>query len=253
MDATANYQLWERQDIAQVYTEPQALQPAEQSIVHALRSILPKARMLDMGVGAGRTTAHFAPLVADYRAMDYSAAMVETTRQRFPALRERITVVDARDMHGYDSESFDFVLFSYNGIDYVSPEDRVQALREMVRVTKPSGFLAFSTHNLHCAIPPIFDFNREDGIRYGVRRTITRLRFEASNPTFRLLRNGRNAMAVRDPAHDFGLSTLYVDPAAQVQQLHALGLWDVHLYGKNGQRVSTDTADPGVYFLARRH
>jgi SAM-dependent methyltransferase len=180
--------------------------------------------------------------------------MVEATAKRFPELRDgRLRVADARNLSGYASSVFDVVLFSYNGIDYISPEDRLRALREMVRVTATGGTIAFSSHNLRCAIPKVFDFNREDGIRYGVRRTLTRLRFESANPTLRWTRHRKDAMWVRDPAHGFGLQTLYVDPAAQVRQIEALGLTDVTLYGQDGQIVKGETTSPGVYYSARKH
>jgi ubiquinone/menaquinone biosynthesis C-methylase UbiE len=53
-------------------------------------------RLLDVGVGAGRTARQFAELSYEYVGTDFSSAMVETCRARFPQFR--FEVGDVRDL-----------------------------------------------------------------------------------------------------------------------------------------------------------
>ena len=52
--------------------------------------------------------------------------------------------------------SYDFVLFSYNGIDHLELPERERALIEMKRVLRPGGLMAFSSHNANF-LPVVVD------------------------------------------------------------------------------------------------
>lgn len=110
--------------------------------------VSPDSALLDIGVGAGRTTVHFEPRVAQYCAIDYSAEMLRAFRARFPAIPEKsVVLADARALPFYDG-TFEQALFSNNGLDYVSRADRGRVLTEVRRVLKPGGYFLFSTHNI---------------------------------------------------------------------------------------------------------
>ncbi len=64
--------------------------------------------MLDIGVGGGRTTRHFAPLARTYLGVDYSAAMIARCKREFPSFR--FAVADARRLAFAADESYDLVL-----------------------------------------------------------------------------------------------------------------------------------------------
>ena len=132
------------------------LKDCEQPILDLLRSEgLAEMRMLDLGVGGGRTTIHFAPHAREYHGIDSSAALVEACRRRFahegwPHITW--TVADARDLP-YESGFFDFVMFSWNGLDLVGDEhDRMRALLEIRRVLAPGRRFFFAAHNLENAL-----------------------------------------------------------------------------------------------------
>lgn len=107
-------------------------------------------KMLDIGVGGGRTTVHFAPLVRQYVGVDYAANMVEACEERFPDREDHISFgeADARYMNQFPAGTFNFIILSYNGIDNIAHDDRLLALKEINRVGKSGGVFAFSTHNL---------------------------------------------------------------------------------------------------------
>ena len=107
--------------------------------------------MLDVGVGGGRTTVHFAPLVGSYVGIDYSETMIAACRERFEETPGQLTfqVEDVRSLPAFGDGSFDFVLFSYNGLDYIPHDGRREALAEIRRVLGRGGRFALSTHNLN--------------------------------------------------------------------------------------------------------
>jgi SAM-dependent methyltransferase len=114
----------------------------------AIELVAPDVRgrsILDIGVGAGRTVSLFTLLSSDYRAIDYSPTLVEACRSSFP--NRDIQVGDARDLSRFDDGTFALVVFSFNGLDSVSHDDRQIVLREMHRVLTPGGYLVYSTLN----------------------------------------------------------------------------------------------------------
>src|SRR3989344_1152446 len=143
----SNKQAYGSDRSVQSFGANETLQASERTILEILRPKLPDMAMLDIGVGAGRTTVHFAPLVREYRGFDYADGMVKEARKRFPHVR--FEVADATDMKEFPDHSFDFLLFSYNGIDCLSSEKRIRVLKEVCRVGKTKGYFCFSSHNIY--------------------------------------------------------------------------------------------------------
>ena len=82
----------------------------------ALSSILPKVknkRILDIGVGAGRTVAALREISADYVGVDYVQEMVDHCRSRFPGVR--FEKADARSLPQFADASFDLIVFDWDG------------------------------------------------------------------------------------------------------------------------------------------
>lgn len=125
------------------YESMVGLLPAEVELFE--RHIGPRDRVLDLGVGAGRTTAALAERSASYVGLDYAAAMVESCRTRFPDLD--FVDGDASDLAMFRDNEFDVVVFSFNGIDCIIPaEGRSRCLAEIHRVLVPGGRLILSSH-----------------------------------------------------------------------------------------------------------
>jgi len=107
--------------------------------------------ILDIGCGVGRTTIHLHNMGFKIVGIDISEPMIEKAKCLNPSIDFRLG--NACDLN-FDSEIFDYTLFSFNGIDYIYPEkNRLRVLREINRCLKPGGLFVFSTHNSWWIIP----------------------------------------------------------------------------------------------------
>lgn len=250
-----NKKVFESNSIVKHYLGQENLYPAEQGIYRVLADQLSSMRMLDIGMGGGRTTLHFAEKVREYFGVDYSSPLVEGCRTKFSKLAGNITFacMDVRDLSEFGNASFDFILFSYNGLDYIVPEDRSMAMKEMRRLLKPGGYLCFSSHNL-----PGYGRNRfaifSQPVQW-IRRALilTILRILNGNPI--TVRSRAFAM-IRDDGLRFRLKLYYTSPSKERILLADLGLEQSQMFGMDGRSIQVETDDKQIhddwiYFLSR--
>jgi ubiquinone/menaquinone biosynthesis C-methylase UbiE len=141
----ANFDLYNTPRAVGVYSRMTGLSRAETAILRGIEARLPSMDVLDLGVGAGRTTRAFASIARTYVGVDFASPMVDACRAKYPALDFR--VADARDLSIFPDESFDFVLFSFNGVDCLAFDHRSCVFNEVRRVLRPGGTFVFSSHN----------------------------------------------------------------------------------------------------------
>ncbi len=227
-----NHKTYSTPGVVQYYTELKQLQPAETTILKWLKPRLSQMKMLDIGVGGGRTTQHFAPLVGEYIGIDYSEKMIAACQKRFSGGDSaqripygnrgiRLEVCDARDLSRFPENYFDFILFSFNGIDFIPHSDRLQVFEQIRRVGKPGGYFYFSTHNLQAMAP---EFNWQKHLSFNPIVTYVNLVMwgflRLCNPGITGDRLKSSGYAIlRDESHNFRLQTYYIRPQEQVQQL----------------------------------
>jgi ubiquinone/menaquinone biosynthesis C-methylase UbiE len=94
--------------------------PAERVLFEKLSAKIANLKILDIGVGGGRTTKYLLPISSDYTGVDYVPEFIARVKRKYE--KGNFLVSDARDLKEFTDGSFDFVLFSYNGIDVVSPK-----------------------------------------------------------------------------------------------------------------------------------
>lgn len=140
--------IYNQKKISKDYAQRDYLSEAEIQIIEDLKQYLPKFNMLDMGVGGGRTTGYFLPMVNSYIGADYAPNMIAECRKKYRN-KKIFEVVDVRNMSKFSDNMFDFILFSYNGIDSFDLKDRETALGEIKRVLKNEGLFCFSSHNIN--------------------------------------------------------------------------------------------------------
>lgn len=197
--------------------------PGEEVALRIVAPLVRSKRILDLGVGGGRTVGLLALLTEQYVGVDYSPGMVAACQARYPDKDFR--VVDARDMSMFEDGSFEFVFFAGSGIDTVDEQDRKKVYKEIQRILTNDGIFVFSTLNkdgcsyaespfqFHRPGQP-FDRSRRAAIRFILRNASDPLRLP------RRYRNWRSAKRRRVQgegwaicamaAHDFILMNHFV-------------------------------------------
>jgi ubiquinone/menaquinone biosynthesis C-methylase UbiE len=164
----------------------------------------------------------------------------------------------------FENNYFDFILFSWNGIDTMSHDDRLKVLQEIIRVGNEGGLFCFSSHNLQ---------NFEEGgailssnpIRMSWR-TLRYFLITSKNKDFKKLKNKKYAVIKdlsyidelfvihyspnpirmlwrifkllneKDGAHMF--ENYYIKPVEQIKQLKDLGFKNIKIYSlDNGNEI----------------
>ncbi len=256
----ANQTTYESADVVRYYTQLQQLQPAEASILALLQVQLAQMTMLDIGVGGGRTTQHFADVVASYIGIDYSADMIAACQKRFSQVDSSISlrVGDARQLSQFADDSYDFILFSYNGIDSMSHADRLNLFQEVSRIGRSNGYFCFSSHNLD-VFERDFDWRQQvswNPLSTYVNLVMWGLLHLFNFPIGRQQLQPVNHAILRDESHNFRLKQYYIRPQAQLAQLPAQ-FSDVQVYSwKSGLELKTEAersacSDRWLYYLCR--
>jgi ubiquinone/menaquinone biosynthesis C-methylase UbiE len=256
MGIASNKDAYEADDVVSSYSESTELQKPEVTILHELGNDLRNMRMLDIGVGGGRTTLHFSQIAKEYVGIDYSVNMIASCKARLSSFAGKVSfrVCDVRDMSMFGDCAFDFVLFSFNGIDYLPHGDRLQALQEMRRVAKHGANVCFSTHNIRSLVGWIPLPRPCANAGEMVRRTSRYLRHVSRNRRHRKLAAEKYAV-VDDGAYQSRFRTYYILPSEQLKQLGELGFEDVRVFSLQSGREVVDTSrlddsgDAWLYYL----
>ena len=221
----SNRKTYAMPSIVRYYTQLNRLQPAEKTILRLLKHQLPTMTMLDLGVGGGRTTQYFSPKVAKYIGVDYCPEMIAACQKRFGRSQSNSSisfhVADARNLSRFEDNSFDFILFSFNGIDYIPHGDRLTVFKEVCRVGKPGGYFFFSSHNLQ-GIEREFDWKKHLSFNFlsAYVNLVMFIFLRIFNRSFSYQKLQDLPYAIlRDESHNFRLNTYYIRPEEQLKQL----------------------------------
>ena len=250
-----NRAAWEEPEVVDYYVDREFLYGPEDVIASALRDQFKPETFLDIGVGTGRTTPFFAPLVGEYVGIDYSQKMIDVCRKKFAAnsWNVRFCVGDVRGMNELLNEYFDFILFSYNGIDYINHEGRLAALSEIRRVLKKGGHFFFSAHNA-TTVRKMFSLQLNQNPGKWIRNLSDYFRLRRNNRTRQNLLD-QDIVWFNDGAHDFRLLTYYIRPSRQIEQLREFGFDDVRVFELSGKELTyeelTSPDDKWLYYLAK--
>lgn len=237
-------------------TYSEELLTAEKVILQRIRGQIQGKKILDLGVGGGRTTPALLDISQDYIGMDYSSGMVEACRIKFPGIQ--FIQGDARQISSLFNDQFSLVLFSLNGIDYVAHQDRQKIYSEVAKVLQPGAFFLFSSHNLR-------DYPNKPWQKWHIDRNSftspARNLYHTLKSTLTYIRHYRNqaihdghAMLL-DPGQGYRLLSYYIDPREQIAQLDPFGFHDVKVFDRWGNEVNAgsvelDHVNP-VHYLAK--
>ena len=138
---------WEKPEVVSNYTsEPVLFRGERLAFERYYLNGLQGQHVLEIGCGGGRVTHFLHKMGASVVAVDISENMINAASAIYPEIEFR--VMNAESL-GFEEESFDLVVFSFNGLDCLYPKDaRMRALQEVFRVLRPGGNFVFSHHNL---------------------------------------------------------------------------------------------------------
>ena len=241
-----NREVYLDQQIIKEYVDQDYLFAPEQKVVEILKDRLSDFTMLDIGVGAGRTTTHFAPLVKRYEGIDYSEEMLGICKKRFSGSDNNINLQlgDMRSLDMFDDNTFDFTLISYNAISALTHEDRLKTFSEVKRVGKPAGYFYFSAHNLQWVPRVLLNFTRQISWTHPKVTYWNLLKwlkaYKHNDPAVIKHLQDLPYAIINDGAHDFRLLHYYIKPREQVRQLSDY-FTDIRVFGHDGHELVGDS------------
>ncbi|MBN1198351.1 MAG: methyltransferase domain-containing protein [Bacteroidales bacterium] len=251
-----NKKLYESEQIVNSYVQYQSLDKPEETIIRMFYDQWKEMSLLDIGIGVGRTTGHFAPLVREYTGVDYSEQMIRKCRERFASFPQYIfKVLDMRNLDGITDASMDFVLCDFNSLDYIPLEGRIMSLKEVWRVLKPGGNFLFSSHNI-LGLKDQYVFKSELSMKKKLVNPIKYLSIRLVNKSFAKIDQSDHQF-ILDGSHRFRTKTFYIKTQTQINQLRAAGFEVISVYSIfTGEPLTeaeyTTLHDPWFYYFCRK-
>ncbi len=211
--------------------------------------------VLDIGVGAGRTSIYLAPLARRYEGIDFSPTLVNYLQKVMPTISTRL--LDMRNMDCFPAESFDFVFASNNVLDDVGHAARLETISEVRRVLRPGGIFIFQAHNRAYKeageLPRlVFVRNPITQLRIivrWIRQLINHMKigkFRETNRDFAIL---------NDIGHDFSCLHYYIAPEIQRRQLldnHFEVMEIVDKFGGQVKENENERESPALIYVGKR-
>ena len=258
----ANRSTWRSAKLIDVFTHREGFSDTgeERALMWAAEHGGGDGAILDIGVGGGRTVPILRSLSEDYVAVDYLPEMVEATRLRFP--EARVESADARTLSQFDDASFALVVFSYNGIDGLSHEDRADVFSAVNRVLAPGGAFVYSTHNLDHPVAgrPPWDRSRLPGRITARSLAGWALRMPRRSLSYsrlrRLTASGENWAILVGASYEYSVVGHYVTLEEALRELSQAGFEPAaQVYGTAGDelRPGADTrGSEWIHVIARK-
>src|SRR5690606_33195105 len=136
---------------------------------------------------------------------------------------------DARDLSKFPPSSFDLIVFSFNGIDYVDHADRLKILKEIRRLLAAGGAFAFSSHNRDAPLKGAWDLahfknaSLKKPLGFAKRSLIYLAGIVNSRRNAKKETHTPEYAILNDEAHEYSLLTYYISVGNQIKQLKECG------------------------------
>lgn len=253
-----NERIWNRKDVAREHRSKTDLFKAESFIFDHLAEEFRDKAILDIGMGAGRTTRQLLNISKKYIGIDYSQKMVCAARHAFPGVE--LLEMDARNLSVFAKGQFDLICFSFNGIDYASHNERLEMLTQIHSVLRDDGAFIFSSHNRDSEVLPAYHLrhmrSRLSANPVQVAKGLVVYLLGIYNSA--RLKSGevhaREYAIINDPSYAYGLLVYYISLEQQLLQLTTLGFRDIISFGLDGEVLQPNSTYNGswIYYVARK-
>ncbi|XAS77952.1 class I SAM-dependent methyltransferase [Dermatophilaceae bacterium Sec6.4] len=260
-----NSPVWAR--VVQDYAELSSwTDPGEMIVISDLADTVRGHRILDVGVGAGRSAWFLRLLSQDYLGIDYTPEMVQVARRMRPAVH--FEVMDARHLVDIADGTCALVIFTHAGLDSLDHQGRAEALSEFRRVLAPDGVLVYSTLNragefYRCGPGPVAPPGQRVG-PYSTARFAARAALRPRSHVRGFVNVRRNQSRFADhgdwavdtmPTHDWSLLVHYVTTGRATAEVEEAGLEVTRLVSREGEDLpmeSSDSSTAWFHVVARK-
>ena len=128
------------------YNKEEILSKTEERVLKNISSKKYK-KVLDIGCGCGRTTVKLKKRGFDVIGIDYVKEYIDVAKRKSPDIKYRVMDALKLDKH-FKAESFDFVLFSFNGLDGIYPHNKRKiVLKQIKKILRKGGIFLYQSHN----------------------------------------------------------------------------------------------------------
>ena len=251
-----NQEVYNNESTVRDYIDHDYFPEPEKKILEIITGTHQLKKMLDIGVGAGRTTKYFAQHFNEYLGIDFSEKMIEACTKRFSGTSYLFKKGDATNLSFIEDKFYDFILFSFNGIDCVEIDKRLSALTEAYRVCKDGGWFAFSVHNIY-NVDILYSFQTpRNPLKFLKEYKRMKMVIKLNPKKDEVLKN--DMLSIIDGDLDFSTSYVYIKPEIQFKILEEIGFCEILMFDKNGKNVLIDdfinlkNQDPWIYFLCKK-
>lgn len=251
-----NKQAYSSQNVVEKYSKYNSLQKGEIKVFEKFKNKIIHGKVLDIGIGAGRTTNHLLSIVKEYIGVDFSQPFVDYCKTKFKD-HSNLTIQygDARQLDALQDHDFDFILFSFNGIDYVDFEGRKKILNEFSRLLKTDGVLCFSFHNKN-NLDQLYSFQfPRNPFKYFSEWTRMKkiLKINGKKENYK----NKDWFIFKDGGENFTISTFYIDAFFQRECLRDLGFTTFYFHDAiSGKQLNesdlSGSTTPWLYISAHR-
>jgi ubiquinone/menaquinone biosynthesis C-methylase UbiE len=244
---TPNQKYYDTAGVVQFHKEDLQLWPVEAAVLSSLANEIRDQPILDIGIGAGRTTPYLQNISADYTGIDYSEKMIEAAKEKYGGAN--LLVCDARRMSAFHDGQFKAAFFFGGGICDMSGADRMLTLREVHRVLQGDGIFVLAAHNLDVRIAQPCPFPDWDWlgrpmatVKDNLRRMRAYISFWANRASRKIHDKGYAVLMDYEDCYDewtktpgMLLRTYYITRKLQVRQMLDTGFSSAHIVDKAGR------------------